>query len=90
MKLLEYRNNWESDEYFVDGKPIRDIKKVSIDSKEYDVTARTVRVPYMDMGHRYDASSIHYFVNVKLGIEVPIDLNTIVNNTKVYATEYTV
>ena len=81
---LDYQNNWESDSYYVDGKMIEKLKKVSIDGKEYDVTGRTVEVPYNDMGHTYTAISTHYFITETVfGMDHEFDLNTVVPNVEV-------
>jgi len=89
MSKLEYRNNWESDEYQVDGKRVLNLTTVSINDVFYPVTSRMVSVAYNDMGHTYTAKSKHFFVVSKdLGVEV--DLNRIVGKTVVMAVNYEV
>ena len=87
---LTYQNNWCADTYFVDKKPISDLKKIRIDDKEYNVISRMVAVSYNDMGHTYEGISTHFFVKTKvLGVMQEIDLNTIVPFKKVSALKYT-
>ena len=89
MKKLEYRNNWESDEYYVMGEQIRDLKTVAINEVFYPVTSRMVGVNYSDHGHVYTATSKHYFVTSKdLGVEV--DLNILVRKNTIVAVDYEV
>lgn len=89
MKKLEYRNNWESDEYYVMGKKISDLKTVAINEVFYPVTSRMVEVDYSDHGHEYTATSKHYFVtSMDLGVEV--DLNVLVRKNKIMAVDYEV
>ena len=88
---LKYKNNWESDEYYVGKKRITVLKKVSIDGEEFKVTSRRVSVPYNDMGHTYTGDSNHYFIKKKVfGTKMEFDLNTIVDKVKVVALDYTV
>jgi hypothetical protein len=89
MKLT-YINNWEYDQYYVDKKPISDLKKISIGGIEYKVTARAVEKDYNDMGHSYTARSTHFFVKQKvLGVMMDLDLNSIVNKVPISALKYT-
>lgn len=91
MKRLTYKNNWENDNYYVDGLPIKELKTVSIRGKRYKVTARKVRVPVYDMGHTYNAISTHYFVEETVfGSKRSFDLNTIVRKQPVFAITFKV
>jgi sporulation protein YlmC with PRC-barrel domain len=86
---LTYKNDWEADQYSIDGKRIRTLNEVEIDKKKFKVTGNVVSIPYSDMGHTYHGISTHYFVTVKLfGINKKIDLNEIVNKKPVYATKF--
>jgi len=81
---LEYRNNWEADEYYVDGQLIEDMKYVFIDDAKYEVKSRRVSVPYHDMGHEYSGVSKHYFLRREVfGIDMEFDLNRIVDKVPV-------
>lgn len=95
-KLLEYRNNWEADEFLVvdqthDGKRlgskrIADLRKVRIHFKLYDVTSREVSVPYNDMGHTYYGVSKHYFIKEDVfGSKIEFDLGKLLRYNKVVA-----
>ncbi len=89
MNKLEYRNNWESDEYYVGGKRISNLTTVSINGVFYPVTNRVVTIPYDDHGHVYNGISTHYFiVSQDLGVEV--DLNRVVRKQKVIAVKFEV
>lgn len=90
MKLT-YKNNWEYDEYYVDGKRVKELIRVSFEGKEYDVHSRRVSVSYSDLGHTYSSTSTHFFIKERiLGAEVEIDLNRIVpRNSKITPTIYT-
>jgi hypothetical protein len=96
MKLLEYRNNWEADEFYVvdqthDGKRlgrkrITDLRKVRIHFVSYAVTSRNVSVPYSDHGVRSESTSKHYFVkDVVFGREIDFDLGKLMSRNKVVA-----
>jgi len=83
-KVLKYKNNWESDEYYLNGKRVDNIEFVEIDGKRYDVVNRMVSITYSDHGHSYQARSRHYYIKEKVfGTVMEIDLNTIVNKTEV-------
>jgi len=87
---LVYDNQWQYDNYLIDKKHIATLTKVSIDNKEYDVTSRKVSIPYADMGHSYEATSVHYFVKEQVfGMEQIFDLNQLVPKVKVIAVEFT-
>lgn len=87
---LSYQNNWESDAYFVDKKPVSDITLVRIKGEEYKVTSRNVSVPYNDMGHTYTANSKHYFIRTKVfGIWQEFDLNILVDKVAISVLKYT-
>ena len=96
MKLLEYRNNWEMDEFSVvdqthDGKRlgskrITDLRKVRIHFVSYAVTSRNVSVPYSDHGVRSESTSKHYFIkDVVFGREIEFDLGKLMDRYKVVA-----
>ena len=92
--VLVYDNQWEYDNYYVltgSGKEkIVTLTIVSINGKEYAVTSRMVRVPYRDMGHQYEANSLHYFVKESVfGIEKTFDLNEIIKHTTIIAIDCT-
>jgi len=89
MSNLEYRNNWESDEYRVDGKRVLNLTTVSINDAFYPVNSRMVSVVYNDMGHNYTANSKHYFVTSK-DLNVEVDLNRLVNKNDIVAVNYEV
>ena len=90
MNVLTYKNNWESDEYYVDGRKISNLVKIKFDDKIINVHSNEVTVRYMDMGHSSSSTSIHYFVTCKiLGTEIEIDLNQIVPKTRIEAFEFT-
>lgn len=83
MKKLSYRNNWESDEYSVDGRRVSNMTAVYVkegqEFVQYPVTAKKVSVSYYDYGRTYYANSVHYFVQVSaLGANIDIDLNQII------------
>lgn len=89
MAKLQYRNNWESDEYYVDDTRILELKKVRIGKIEYPVKTRKVTVPYYDSGHQYESTSDHYFIEASVfGIKMDFDLNKITNRTTVFALDY--
>lgn len=89
IQVLQYKNDWESDVYSVDGKQIQDLTKVAINGKEYDVTQKLVSKQYYDCGKPYFAESIHYFVIEKVfGMTMKFDLNKIVNSVEVLAIEF--
>lgn len=91
MNILEYRNNWASDEYYVDGKRVESLTEVRIgdDPEPAKVIGRQVSVPYYDMGHTYSAQSLHFFIVVeKHGLQFEVDLNTVVPKTKVIAIKF--
>jgi hypothetical protein len=96
MKLLEYRNNWEMDEFLVvdqthDGKrlgrkSITDLRKVWIHFKVYDVTSRYVSVPYSDHGVSSESTSQHYFIKEDVfGTKIEFDLGELISVNKVVA-----
>ena len=88
MKLT-YQNNWESDSYFVGKDKIQTLDVVKIKDEEHDVITLKVSVPYNDMGHQYNGVSHHFFVKVNvLGVDMNIDLNTIVPKVEVIPVEY--
>lgn len=89
MKLLKYSNSWEYDIYTIEDKPVTDLKKVSINGTEYDVTSAQVGVSYNDMGHNYVSTSTHYYVEALVfGKELMrFDLNRV--KSKIYAIDYT-
>ena len=81
---LEYENDLESDKYFIDGRPVLQLRMVSIGGKLYTVKTKNVEVKYNDMGHTYSAWSYHYFVKTKvLGTWRWIDLNTVVKKVNI-------
>lgn len=86
---LTYKNNWESDEYFVGDKLLTSLSEVEIKGKRYKVKANDVGVPYYDMGHQYNAVSTHYFIAEKVfGVYVAFDLNEIVKRVSVKAIKF--
>jgi hypothetical protein len=86
---LTYSNNWEADEYFVNGKRVTSLKKVRIGTKEYKVTTREVSIRYMDMGHEGYGTSDHYFIKeVVFGIKMEFDLNSLIRRKAIFALEY--
>lgn len=86
--ILKYKNNWESDEYYLNGVRVDNISAVEINGKRYGVTRRIVAKSYSDHGHRYEANSWHYFIKeTVLGTAMEIDLNTIVNKIQVRVVE---
>ena len=91
MGNLTYRNNWEADEYYVDGKRITSLEEVEENGVTYPVTTRRVSVPYNDMGHTYSGTSDHYFIEVSnLSTIMLLDLNRIVpKNPNIKATKFT-
>jgi hypothetical protein len=95
-KLLEYRNNWEVDEFSVvdqthndkklGSKRITDLRKVRIHFKLYNVASRIVTVPYDDMGHTYYGTSKHYFIKEDVfGKKIEFDLGELMSVNKVVA-----
>ena len=87
-KVLTYRNNWESDEYYLGDKRLDNISIVEIDGKKYNVIRRMVTKSYSDHGHTYTAKSWHYFIEEKVfGTVMEVDLNTLCNKTKVWFVE---
>ena len=83
-KTLVYKNNWESDEYYLGDKKLDNMSLVEIDGKVYDVVRRQVSKSYSDHGHSYTAKSWHYFIQEKVfGTVMEVDLNTICNKTQV-------
>jgi len=90
-KKLCYENNWEADEYSVDGKRVVRLEEVQIGQYLYRVTTRRMSVPYNDMGHTYNGVSDHFFVYEKVfGLQMPFDLNEIITRIPVFATKYEV
>lgn len=88
-KRLAYKNEWENDAYYVEGKRIKNLYSVVINGKDYTVSSRNVSVNYDDMGHTYSSTSRHYFISEKVfGVSRSFDLNTIVNKVKVFAIGY--
>lgn len=86
---LEYRNNWEHDQYFVNGEKISNLHSVSINGVVYAVTGRDVYVDYNDMGVAHVARSKHYFVTTEVfGFPLEVDLNNIVRHTHVEAIQF--
>ena len=86
---LTYKNDWEYDQYFVDGKRIRELHLIEVNGVQYDVDSGQVSVPYDDMGHTYTATSTHFFVEVEvLGVKVQIDLNRVVKKQRIKALAY--
>ena len=89
MNILTYRNNWENDEYYVDGKRISNLKSVKINEKEYTVAREKVSKSYNDMGHNYTSTSWHYFVAEEVfGTMIVFDLNKVVGKVEVTAVEF--
>lgn len=89
MKQLTYRNNWEYDEYYIDGVRVTSLTLVKIDDVDYTVTASIVTEQYMDMGRLVRASSVHYFVTTLVfGSNRKFDLNEIIRDKTIYAIEY--
>jgi len=90
VDVLSYSNNWEADEYFVNGNKIRNLMEVEFNGVNYPVHSRIISIPYNDMGHVYHGTSSHYFINqTVLGVDIEIDLNTIVSrSSKIIATQY--
>jgi hypothetical protein len=87
---LTYRNNWGADEYFINGKRVKSLKKVRIGTKEYKVETREISIPYNDMGHTYHGTSDHYFVEETVfGIKKKFDLNELVSRKAIFALVYT-
>ena len=90
MTTLKYSNNWEADIYTIDGKNVKTLESVKIDGKLYSVSSRKVSVPYNDMGHSYNAVSVHYFVTTKVfGLSREFDLNTVVKDLQITPVKYT-
>ena len=88
---LVYRNNWEFDEYSVDGNVISGLSQVEIGGKKYKVEAQSVSVPYNDMGNTYTATSNHYFIKETVfGIKMRFDLNRIIRKKTIIATQFKV
>ena len=88
-KRLVYKNSWENDEYYVDGKKIKTLYSVMINGKDYVVSFKPVAVSYDDMGHTYSSTSRHYFITEEVfGVQRSFDLNTVVNKVKVFAIGY--
>lgn len=84
QQVLKYRNNWESDEYYLGDQKLDNIMVVEIAGMRYDVTRRQVSKSYSDHGHSYTAKSWHYFIQEKVfGTVMELDLNTIVPKTQV-------
>ena len=87
-KTLTYRNNWESDEYYLGDKKLDNMSIVEIAGKRYNVIRRQVSKSYSDHGHTYTAKSWHYFIEeMVFGTVMEVDLNTICNKTKVWFVE---
>jgi hypothetical protein len=85
---LTYKNNWESDEYYVNGEQVFDIKSVEINGRVLPVRKSKVSVTYSDHGHLYDAISDHFFIYTEAdGIEFERDLNELCDTHKVYFLE---
>lgn len=83
-KFLKYKNNWESDEYYVGGMKLDNIERVEIEGIQYDVIRRQVTKSYSDHGHTYTAKSWHYFIQEQVfGSVMEFDLNTVVNKAQV-------
>jgi hypothetical protein len=82
--VLKYKNNWESDEYYLGDKKLENFSAVEIDGTRYNVLRRLIARSYSDHGHQYTATSWHYYIEVMVFSTVmEMDLNTIVNKTKV-------
>lgn len=88
---LEYTNNWEHDEYWINGKRVKSLSLVYINGEELPVVSKKITVAYTDMGHRYSSTSTHFFVEVEaFGLKHLIDLNKIVDRATVYAIVYSI
>jgi hypothetical protein len=86
---LSYKNNWEADEYYVDGQRILDLRVVEIGGVKYNVTSKVINVPYNDMGHVYHGVSKHFFIEEDVfGVTMKFDLNKLVGKLDVNAVEY--
>jgi hypothetical protein len=86
--ILKYKNNWESDEYYVGKTRVKNLTKVSVNEVEFPVISRKETVTYDDMGRLAQATSTHfYIVSVVGGVLFERDLNSM-GSMKVYAVEW--
>ena len=86
---LEYKNNWELDEYYVGGVRVGTLDKVRINRVDYKVIARDVSVTYYDHGHQGSSRSTHYFVKEKVfGLAKEFDLNEIIRYKPITVLKY--
>lgn len=91
MNKLTYKNNWEADQYFVNGEQIRELFLVEYNGEKYAVDKARVSIPYNDMGHTYYGVSDHFYITVDvMGTLQKIDLNRIVNKSDINAVVYEV
>jgi hypothetical protein len=88
-KKLNYKNEWMSDIYSIDGNVVLDLKYVEIDGVIYAVETRHMSLPYSDHGKEYYGSSFHFFIQKEVfGVVMNFDLNQIVHRKNVYALDY--
>lgn len=84
-QILSYTNNWEADEYRVNGRLVATLTKIHIrdrkgtKGKTFMVRTRRESISYGDMGHEYAGVSNHFFIDVPVvgRKSVEIDLNTL-------------
>ena len=92
MRKLNYKNNWQNDNYFAGNDLISDLRGVYFNGQFHDVKSKLVSVDYYDSGHKYKATSKHYFISINdpiLNKPTLVDLNKYLDKIDIYATEYT-
>lgn len=89
MSFLKYRNDWGSDEYYLNNRRVKNLQVVEIGGEQFNVASRTVEVEYFDHGVRGYGRSTHFFITVYVqGIEFERDLNTLCGTHNVRAIVY--
>jgi hypothetical protein len=86
-QILSYQNQWEADEYRVNGRRVATLTKIHIRDKKgtkgksFMVRAARVSVPYDDMGHEYYGTSTHFFIDLPVvgRKSVEVDLNRLMH-----------
>lgn len=86
---ITYINNWEQDEYYLDGVRLTVLTAVLINEKAYSVIQKNEGRSYSDWGRSYSTVSKSFFVEAPVfGIILPINLNRLVGKVDVFPLKY--